>query len=85
MMFGLKTKECTHVPETLAEAREASCEGCGSGFNLRMCAECGFVGCCESQRGHDREHALGTGHPVILSMPVTPSSFTWCYECRRYI
>ncbi len=84
-MFGLKTKECTHVPETQAEPSEQACEGCGSRFNLRMCAECGYVGCCESQRGHDREHALAAGHPVILSMPVDRSSFTWCYECRRYV
>jgi len=50
-----------------------------------MCAECGFVGCCESQLGHDREHALGSDHPVIVSIPVGRSSFTWCYECGRYV
>jgi CPA1 family monovalent cation:H+ antiporter len=84
-VFGLKAKQCTHVPGASAEPRAASCEGCGSRFNLRSCAECGYVGCCESQLGHDREHALSSGHPVIVSMPVSRGSFTWCYECRRYV
>jgi len=77
--------ECTHVPDQFAEPRSDRCEGCGSGFNLRVCAECAYVGCCESQLGHDRHHAREMLHPVIRSMPVGPRSFTWCYECRRYV
>jgi uncharacterized UBP type Zn finger protein len=73
------------VPTTIVEPTVDACEECGSGFNLRMCAECGQVGCCESQGGHDRDHALGEGHPVIVSLPVSAASFTWCYDCRRYV
>jgi uncharacterized UBP type Zn finger protein len=75
---------CTHVRGSLPTPSGARCEGCDSRINLRMCATCGHVGCCESQAGHAREHALGEGHPVIVSMPVG-QGFTWCYEENRYV
>lgn len=75
---------CAHVPETPATPSGNRCEECGSTFNLRMCATCGHVGCCESQAGDARAHALGEHHPVILSMPVG-KGFTWCYEEKAYV
>lgn len=80
-----KRAECDHEPETTAAPRASECEDCGSRFNLRVCTECGYVGCCESQLGHDRSHARQTGHPVIKSIPLSDRSFTWCYACRRYV
>lgn len=80
---GAKTA-CPHIPEAVAEPSGAACEECGSGFNLRLCATCGHVGCCESQAGDARRHALTQGHAVILSMPVG-QGFTWCYEERAYV
>ena len=80
-----KTEVCAHTPERVAGPRADACEGCGSTFNLRLCAECGYVGCCESQQGHDHSHALEAGHPVIKSLPVSAGSFTWCYSCGRYV
>jgi uncharacterized UBP type Zn finger protein len=77
--------ECSHVTVETAEPRTAACEECGSTINLRVCTECGHVGCCESQRGHDTAHFHATGHPTIKSLPLGPRSFTWCYRCRRYI
>ena len=82
---GPKSAECVHEPEHTATARANACEGCGSTFNLRLCSECGYVGCCESQQGHNRTHALGTGHHVIKSLPLSSGSFTWCYACGRYL
>ena len=61
------------------------CEACGATSSLRLCTECGHVGCCESQQSHGRRHALGEGHPVIKSLPLAKSSFTWCYTCDRYV
>jgi uncharacterized UBP type Zn finger protein len=84
-LFGTKAAACTHEPKSTARPRAAACEGCASTFNLRLCAECGYVGCCESQRAHDRSHALATGHHVIKSLPLSPGSFTWCYACARYV
>lgn len=76
---------CTHAPAESAQPRADACEGCGSTFNLRVCTECGYVGCCESQHGHNTQHALGAGHPVIRSLPAGPGAFTWCYACARYV
>ncbi|MBI4214005.1 MAG: UBP-type zinc finger domain-containing protein [Chloroflexi bacterium] len=82
-----KTKEstCTHAPQTIAAPSGAVCEECGSQFSLRLCTECGHVGCCESQAGHARQHALTHHHPVIKSLPLSDEHFTWCYECNRYV
>jgi uncharacterized UBP type Zn finger protein len=76
--------QCDHVPEALPEPQAERCQECGSGFNLRLCATCGHVGCCESQRGDARAHAFAEGHPVIYQMPA-PKGFAWCYEERAYV
>jgi uncharacterized UBP type Zn finger protein len=75
---------CPHVPDSFPAPSGGRCQECGSTFNLRMCATCGHVGCCESQAGHARAHALDVHHPVILSMPVG-AGFTWCYEENAYV
>lgn len=76
---------CPHFTGTLATPSGAVCEECGSDFNLRMCTECGHVGCCESQQGHNTAHAEASGHPVIKSLPLGDASFTWCYTCSAYV
>jgi uncharacterized UBP type Zn finger protein len=79
------TSNCAHVGQTSAPPRADRCEECGATFNLRVCTTCGHVGCCESQRGHNTEHARASGHPVIRSMPVGEGHFTWCYICNAYV
>jgi uncharacterized UBP type Zn finger protein len=76
---------CPHVPVGVLGPRADACEGCGSRTNLRVCVTCGHVGCCESQLGHNTAHARTAGHPVIRSLPLSPHSFTWCYDCGRYV
>lgn len=76
---------CPHFDGTTAEPRADRCEGCGSAVNLRVCTACGYVGCCESQQGHDHAHAQESRHPVIKSLPLREGHFTWCYSCGRYI
>jgi len=71
-------------PESIATPSGNACEECGSTFNLRLCATCGHVGCCESQAGHGRAHALGDEHPVMLQLPAD-AGFTWCYAENRYV
>ncbi len=48
--------------------------------HLRMCLECGNVGCCDSSPGtHASRHHLSSGHPVMRSIePV--EDWRWCYE-----
>lgn len=75
---------CEHVPAATASPQADRCQECGSTWNLRLCATCGHVGCCESQRGDARTHARATGHPVIYQMPAE-SGFVWCYTERRYV
>ena len=81
---GRAPATCQHVPSDVPVPRSNHCEDCDSTFNLRMCGTCGYVGCCESQAGHDRIHALGAGHPVIYSIPVG-QGFTWCYDHHAYV
>ena len=75
---------CSHVPDQLADPNAKVCEECGSTWNLRMCATCGHVGCCESQAGDAEAHWRSTCHEVMLAMPVG-RSFTWCYEDHKYV
>jgi uncharacterized UBP type Zn finger protein len=75
---------CEHLPERIAAPSGTACQECGSTFNLRLCATCGHVGCCESQASHGRAHALGANHPLILQMPAG-EGFTWCYAENRYL
>lgn len=77
-------RACKHAPDVIATPSGDVCEECGSTFNLRLCAACGHVGCCESQAGDARAHALGEGHPVIIQMPAG-MGFTWCYTENRYV
>ena len=38
-------------------------------FALRLCLECGHVGCCDSSIGlHGAKHYRETGHPVIIAL-----------------
>lgn len=77
--------KCSHFDGTVAQPHGAECEGCGSKVNLRVCTTCGHVGCCASQQGHNATHAKSSGHPIIKSLPLGPSSFTWCYTCNAYV
>jgi uncharacterized UBP type Zn finger protein len=47
--------------------------------HLRLCMDCGHVGCCDSSKNkHATKHFHATKHPVIRS--VEPGeSWTWCY------
>ena len=76
---------CPHTPELTAKPSGGACEECGSTWNLRLCASCGHVGCCESQAGHARAPALGVEHPVIYQLPLGTGSFVWCYAENRYL
>ena len=76
---------CPHLPAVIAEPHGDACEECGSRFNLRMCTECGHVGCCESQAGHAAAHASSEHHAVIKSLPLSHGHFTWCYICEAYV
>ena len=84
--MSVSAKEaCVHFDGSVADPVSDECQECGSRVNLRVCTECGHVGCCESQQGHNTAHAQESRHPVIKSLPLGERSFTWCYDCNRYI
>ena len=77
---------CSHL-DTIAYSelpeQIAGCEDClrigGRWLHLRMCTECGHIGCCDSSPNrHATAHANETSHPVIRSAEPGEDWF-WCY------
>jgi uncharacterized UBP type Zn finger protein len=47
--------------------------------HLRLCEECGHVGCCDSSKNkHATKHFRATKHPVIRSFQ-PGEDWKWCY------
>jgi uncharacterized UBP type Zn finger protein len=65
---------CEHVTSIKDVTPSAEgCEDClkigGRWVHLRMCMECGHVGCCDSSPNrHATKHFSTTSHPVIRSI-----------------
>lgn len=65
--------ECEHIKSIKKVTPSADgCEDClrsgDSWVHLRICMECGHVGCCDdSQNKHATRHFHVTGHPIIFS------------------
>jgi CPA1 family monovalent cation:H+ antiporter len=61
----------------------AGCEECladgGAWVHLRLCMECGHVGCCDSSVAkHAGKHFRQTGHPVMRSFE-PGEAWRWCF------
>ena len=79
---------CTHLAETpltaqpVPERRECpTCvaEGHHDWVHLRLCLECGNVGCCDSSPAkHASAHYAASAHPVIRSLEPN-ESWRWCF------
>lgn len=79
---------CGHVStdtDAAPSARTpAGCEEClaagGRWVHLRLCIECGHVGCCDSSPArHATAHHHATGHPLVRSFE-PGENWWWCYE-----
>lgn len=76
--------QCTHLGEIRKVTPSSKgCEDClreGSKWvHLRMCLECGHVGCCDSSpRKHATKHFQTTTHPIMRSAE-PGESWGWCY------
>jgi CPA1 family monovalent cation:H+ antiporter len=70
-------------PRTPGECEDCRSEGT-TWVALRMCRDCGHVGCCDSSpRRHATRHYQTTQHRVIRSaMP--GDMWTWCYVHGAY-
>jgi uncharacterized UBP type Zn finger protein len=77
---------CTHLDHVLITELPpavAGCEDClatgDAWLHLRICLECGHVGCCDdSPNRHATRHAAASGHPIIRSLE-PGEDWCWCY------
>jgi uncharacterized UBP type Zn finger protein len=68
----------TRLPESVDGYED--CLAVGDGWvHLRICLECGKVGCCDdSPNRHARAHAESSGHPLIRSIE-PGEEWSWCF------
>ena len=77
---------CTHLDRVLVTTLPESVDGCedclasgGRWLHLRICLECGHVGCCDDSPGrHASAHAGATEHPIIRSLE-PGEDWSWCF------
>ena len=77
---------CTHLDHIhITELPDAveGCEEClatgGKWLHLRICLECGHVGCCDDSPGrHASAHAATAEHPIIRSLE-PGEDWSWCF------
>jgi len=81
-------RQCSHLDEAKdAAPRTKGCEEClqtgDSWVHLRLCEQCGHVGCCDSSKNrHATGHFHATKHPVIRSFE-PGESWRYCYLDER--
>jgi uncharacterized UBP type Zn finger protein len=64
-----------HTPQGCEECLRTGDEW----VHLRLCEECGHVGCCDSSKNkHATKHFHATRHPVIASFQ-PGENWKWCY------
>jgi CPA1 family monovalent cation:H+ antiporter len=79
--------QCEHLlaaPAAMVPATPGACPDCIvmgiTWVHLRMCLECGNVGCCDSSQGkHAAQHFHQTGHPVMRSVE-SGEAWRWCFR-----
>jgi uncharacterized UBP type Zn finger protein len=83
--------QCSHVAAHVkpVEPHSHGCEEClklgDEWVHLRMCLECGHVGCCDSSKNtHARKHFHSTHHPIIQSAE-RGEDWRWCYVDEMYL
>lgn len=76
--------ECEHVKRIkITTTSKRGCEEClrmgDEWVHLRLCLECGHVGCCDSSKNrHATKHYHRTRHPLIRSIE-PGETWMWCY------
>jgi hypothetical protein len=76
--------QCSHLDHIHnPKPHSHGCEDClktgDSWVHLRLCLECGHVGCCDSSPNrHATKHFHQSKHPIIRSFE-PGESWGWCY------
>ena len=80
----LSSDDCGHLSTIQDVVPSADgCEDClkigDVWVHLRVCLQCGHVGCCDdSKNKHATRHHHETGHPIIASYE-EGEDWLWCY------
>lgn len=86
----LQEKPCSHLDhiKVIEPALDycADCAKTGDEYPaLRMCTECGYVGCCDlSVNKHMKKHCEETGHPIMRSIQ-PGEAWLWCYPDAAFL
>jgi Zn-finger in ubiquitin-hydrolases and other protein len=78
--------QCTHLDHVHVTQLPEAVDGCqdclaigAEWLHLRICLECGHVGCCDdSPNRHATAHANEHSHPIIRSLE-PGEEWSWCY------
>ncbi len=76
--------QCSHLDQIRdVKPHTQGCEECmktgDRWVHLRLCAECGHVGCCDSSKNqHATKHFKATKHPIVWSFE-RGEDWGWCY------
>ena len=75
----LDTIRFLELPDEVEGCQQCLATG-GTWVHLRMCQQCGYIGCCDASPGrHATAHHEAEGHPIILSAE-PGEDWSWCYE-----
>jgi uncharacterized UBP type Zn finger protein len=78
--------QCSHLNQVRITELPAAVDGCEDclktgdpWLHLRICLECGHVGCCDdSPNRHATAHATDSAHPLIRSLE-PGERWSYCY------
>ena len=76
--------KCSHLDTIkITSTEKHTCEACvksgDTWVHLRLCLECGEVGCCDSSKNqHATKHFHHTHHPLMRSIE-PGEAWVWCY------
>ncbi|HEY2316673.1 MAG TPA: UBP-type zinc finger domain-containing protein [Solirubrobacteraceae bacterium] len=84
--MSARQSSCTHLGTVQVTELPAAVDGCedclregGVWMHLRICLECGHVGCCDdSPSRHASRHAAASSHPIIRSLE-PGEEWCWCF------
>jgi hypothetical protein len=83
-------ERCDHMDHVHKVApKTKGCEEClkmgDTWVHLRLCMECGHVGCCDdSKNKHGTKHFHHTKHPIMRSIE-PGEEWGWCYPDELFL
>jgi len=86
----MSEQQCVHIAgvQEIKPSTPQGCEDClktgDTWVHLRLCMECGHVGCCDSSKNkHATKHFHASRHPVIKSFQ-PGEQWLYCYADEAF-